>query len=210
MADENTSTQEDEQASRDTGSSEADAQDQAQPESESGAKATEGDEKKEDDKGSSEAPEKYEDFTFPEGFQADKSRLETAVRVFKELGLSQEAAQKLIDLDVAREQEGVKANQKYWDDLKEKWEGEVKADPEIGGDNFEQTNVYAQAALKEFGGEKLSEALDMTGMGSHPEVIRLFAKVGKAMSDDKFHFGRGGGQEGKSHADILYPNQGKS
>ncbi|HET9131900.1 MAG TPA: hypothetical protein VFO86_13180, partial [Terriglobia bacterium] len=47
------------------------------------------------------APEKYADFTLPEGFKFDDKTLEAATAVFKDLNLSQEGAQKLVDLYAA-------------------------------------------------------------------------------------------------------------
>jgi len=54
----------------------------------------------------------------------------------------------------------------------------------------------------------MSAALDQTGMGNHPELVRTFAQIGKAISEDKIHMGNQSHGE-RSAADILYPNQAK-
>ena len=68
----------------------------------------------------------------------------------------------------------------------EAWVGEIKADKEIGGANFDTSVRHAQAAAKKFGSPEFLAALDATGMGSHPELVRVFARIGKAMAEDTF------------------------
>ena len=67
------------------------------------AKEGEGDGKSEDaDKGDKDkneaAPEKYEDFKLPEGMEVNTDLLDKATPVFKELNLTQDQAQKMVDL----------------------------------------------------------------------------------------------------------------
>src|SRR5579863_3544340 len=45
----------------------------------------------------SAAPDKYTDFKAPDGYTLDPATIEAATPIFKELGLSQDAAQKLVD-----------------------------------------------------------------------------------------------------------------
>ena len=62
-----------------------------------------------------------------------------------------------------------------------RWGDRVRTDPEIGRNAFAATLHLARQAVDRFGGEPLKQALSDTGAGSHPEVIRAFYKVAKAM-----------------------------
>lgn len=64
------------------------------------------------------------------------------------------------------------------------WRDEVTADAELGGEKFDETSRLARAALDKYGSSKLKEALDKTGYGNHPELVRFCRNIGKAMEDD--------------------------
>ena len=48
--------------------------------------------------------------------------------------------------------------------------------------------------------------MDATGFGDHPEVIRMFHKIGKQVSEDTFVPGTNLGEE-NDPAKRLFPNQ---
>ena len=84
------------------------------------------------------------------------------------------------------------------------WEGEVKADTDLGGDNFEETKRLAVTAVAKLGTPALGKFLNDFGIGSHPEIVRLLVKAGKLVDED----GPGGGSPpggDQSRQDILYP-----
>ena len=67
------------------------------------------------------------------------------------------------------------------------------------------------AALDQFGTPELREALDQTGMGSHPEVIRVFSRIGAAISEGKVITGGIGTQDAdKTQAEVMYPSMAKT
>jgi hypothetical protein len=147
---------------------------------------------KDTDKGKAEgAPDKYEDFNLPENFQIDEALLEQALPVFKELNLSQDQAQKLIDLQTKNAEQLVEADQKQWEDTRKGWVKEAKDDKEIGGKDFNANVATARAAVKEFADEGFKEMLNITGVGDHPEMVRFLFRIGKAIEDDKILMGRG-------------------
>jgi len=63
------------------------------------------------------------------------------------------------------------------------WEGEAKADKDIGGDNFDANLGIAKKAIDTFGDESLKAILNESGLGSHPAVIKFAVNAGKALSD---------------------------
>lgn len=143
------------------------------------------------------APEKYE-FTPPEGQELDANALAVFEPIAKELGLSQEQAQKLVDIYPQLQQQQAEA----WSKQVSDWGEQVKADKEIGGDKFNASVGAAQRALDQFGNPELREYLNASGLGNHPALVRFCAKVGKAMAEDSFVVPSQGGQ--RSAADILY------
>lgn len=145
-------------------------------------------------------PEKYE-FSAPEGQELDANALAVFEPVAKELGLSQEQAQKLVDIYPQIQQQQAEA----WSKQVADWGEQVKADKEIGGDKFNASVGAAQRALDQFGNTELREYLNASGLGNHPALVRFCAKVGKAMAEDTFVVPGQGGQ--RSAADILYGNK---
>lgn len=152
------------------------------------------------------APEKYEDFTFPEGIEADKEAVENFIPIAKEFNLSQEQAQKIIDFETSRMQTMVQGQEEAWKTIQEDWKTSVKSDKEIGGPAFDESLSQAKTFLNKFGTPELMEALNSTGMGNHPEFIRAFSRAGKAMGEDKLVAG-GASEPVRNPEDILFPNQ---
>ncbi len=162
----------------------------------------------EGDKEKKGAPEKYE-FKVPDGVALDETLVAEFTPVAKELGLDNASAQKLVDLYTKTRAADTQKLYDAWTQTHEKWVGEAKADKEFGGVNFDANVAIAKKAMTAAvlgGGEKLVEALNVTGAGNHPEVIRFFYKVGKLMSDDKFDTGRSQSNSAGDKAKALYPS----
>nr|DAP17103.1 MAG TPA: putative protease [Caudoviricetes sp.] len=126
------------------------------------------------------APEAYEPFDV-EGQQFTEAQLEGFAATAKELGLSQENAQKMLAAMVPT------ARQYLVDDLKAKsqeWASLSEKDPEIGGANFKANVGVANQALKQFATPEFTALLRGSGLGAHPEVVRVFYRIGKAMQQD--------------------------
>jgi len=148
------------------------------------------------------APEKYEDFTVPEGVEVDGEQIEKFKELARELNLTQESAQKFVDLQTkmaARHIEAFQAEQAKWvSSLQTEWGGEFKA------------NVQkAQRAMSQFGSPELRQLLDSTGFGNHPAVAKMMVAVGNKLGDPDFVEGKSATQVPKTAAEILYPNQGR-
>lgn len=148
----------------------------------------------------------YADFSLPEGIEADASSLDTAKQLFAADGLSQERAQSYIDLYATKMQEAVEAPYRLWAETQRAWQEAVKTDREIGGPRLAANLAVAAKAVDRFGGDVLRQALNASGAGNHPDVIRAFIRIGKAISEDALVLGRGVAHEGRSRADRLYPN----
>jgi hypothetical protein len=178
-----------------------------QGEGEKGAPATdEADDQDEGDDadGDAEAAE-YTDFEVPKGVTLDADMLSEFVADAKERGLTQEQAQKDIDRAVALLTKQQDALTQSILDTRKAWEDATRADNDIGGDALEENLGFAKTALETFGTPALVEVLNQTGFGNHPEFIRLLARVGDALGEDKFVAGKTATPQ-RSSAQILYPN----
>ncbi len=153
-----------------------------------------------------QVPEKYEFKSPVEGQELDAEMTALLDPVARELGLNNEQAQKLVDTygkDILPKIEARQAEN--WAKQTEAWANEVKTDKEIGGDSFVANVGLAQKALDTFAPAGLRDYLETTGLGNHPDLVRCFVKVGKAMSEDSMVMPNTGGQ--RSQADILYGNK---
>tara|TARA_Y100000310_G_scaffold25627_1_gene24505 strand:+ start:346 stop:1005 length:660 start_codon:yes stop_codon:yes gene_type:complete len=154
-------------------------------------------------------PVEYQDFNVPEGVELDKAALAEFIPIVTELGVSQEGAQKLVDLQLKFSQEAVDAQTKQWADIQGQWKETAENDPEYGKGAYDASVLTARKAMREIGTPELLKALEDTGMGNHPEFIRFFYRVGKLVGEDTIKLGGADQAPAKTHADRLFPNQGK-
>ncbi len=164
------------------------------------------------------APENYEPFTLPDGVDANseevRSALDEAGSVFKELGLTQEQGQKLVDLHMKHWMGGaVEAEelfQRQVDQQVRDWEEELKRDREIGGARLRENLMYAKRAVAALGGKPLIDELNKTGMGSNPVLVRAFVRMGRQyFREDRFVQGGGARPLDNSPSGMaarIYPN----
>jgi len=153
-----------------------------------------------------QVPPSYADFTLPEGIEIDAQALTAAKQLFAADGLSQERAQNYLDLYSTKLKEAAEAPYQLWAETQRDWQQQVKVDREIGGARLAGNLAVAAKAVDRFGGDALRQALNVSGAGNHPDVIRAFIRIGKAISEDALVMGRGVAQENRSRADRLYPN----
>jgi hypothetical protein len=148
------------------------------------------------------APEAYS-FTAPEGHEFDPHTLAAFSDVAKELNLPQESAQKVLDKmgPAMAEKQAAQMEQ-----ATAEWASSSSSDKEFGGAALEQNMDVAKKALDAFGTPELRTLLNETGLGNHPEIIRVLYRAGKAISEDTF-VGRAGGNAPPSNdAKSFYPN----
>lgn len=143
------------------------------------------------DKPEPKAPEKYE-FKAPEGFEKlDEEVLGKFDPVFRELDLTTEQAQKLIDLAPALiGKHATAAVEKTIADLgytdAAGWADQIRNDPEIGGEKLAESMAVVLKARDAFAPPALVKMLKTTPLGNHPDVFRMFHAIGKAISEDGY------------------------
>jgi len=122
------------------------------------------------------APEKYADFKVPDGFKFDEKALTEATTAFKELGLSQEKAQKLIDTYAKNTQQAIEAPYKQWADLQKEWLGDIH---DRFGSKAETVRTDISKAIDSALPPSLARAfrgaLDLTGAGTNPDVVEALS-----------------------------------
>ena len=155
---------------------------------------TSGDEgdKAEGDEPAAEVPDEYDySVAMPEGMEMDQGLADAVSPVFKEMGLTQDQAVKLTQAYAAHIQATADEQGRMINDTMEGWVSTAKADKEIGHAAWNESVQNANKALREFGTpELLDDVMIQQGMGNHPEVIRIFARIGKAISDDSLVTGK--------------------
>ena len=157
------------------------------------------------------APEAYTDFAFADGLVADPELMGEFTPLATELNLSQEQAQKLVDIASKMMLKQATAGQDAYKATTAGWTEASKSDKEFGGAKFDASIVMAQRALNSFATPELKEALNSTGLGNHPEMIRLMVRIGSAMKEDGLVTGSTPTTTVvKSKAEILYGNPPKN
>lgn len=128
-----------------------------------------------------QVPESYEAFTDAQGNPVSNDDFKGFTEAAKSVGLSQENAQKMFTAMYGEADNYVRRRTQ---EFAAQWAEQSKADPEFGGANFNQNMGQIAAAYQQFATPELKQLLDASGLGNHPEVMRLFYRVGKALSQD--------------------------
>lgn len=153
--------------------------------------------------GKPDAEPKFE-LKLPEGSLLKPEAVERMTARAKELKLTPEQAQ----AELERESELVKTfvegeKGKLAEQVKE-WVAESSKDPEIGGEAFAKNAEYAKRVVNRFGTDAFKKALNETGLGNHPELVRVFVRIGRAMTEDQLVLPSGQSTAPKSPAEVLY------
>ncbi len=157
-----------------------------------------------------EVPEEYAPFKVADGITVDPVFLEIAIPEFKELGLTQAKAQKMIDMFSDKlGPEIVKRQQAAWAAEVDGWKQTASKDPEIGGTKFDKSVEDALRAVNTIN-PALKPVFDQYGLGNHPEFIRAFAKIAPLLNEDSIDKVKNTSTQSKSIAERMYPNLPKN
>ena len=147
------------------------------------------------------APEEYETFDLPNDFDMNQDTLAEYHAWSKENNLTQEQAQKGVDMVAQMKQ----AEMQQWVEQQKSWVEDAKADAEFGNDKFDESIAVAVKARDSFGTSEFNEMLDSSGLGNHPEMIRFLHRVGKAISENSVIVG-GTTTSQLTREAVLYPS----
>lgn len=96
-------------------------------------------------------------------------------------GLTQEQAKKVFEAHVEYEKQVHEKSIAQRNEFRNQALNSLKKE---FGQGFDQQFKLAQSAAKTFGGREILELLDKTGLGDHPNVIKMFAKIGENLLED--------------------------
>lgn len=155
------------------------------------------------------APEKY-DLKLSEKSLLDKSSVDEISTFARERGLSNKLAQEILEMKESAVKEHIELQAEAVAQRTSSWRKAVEDDKEIGGEKLKETANLANQVAKRFGTETFMKALNDTGLGNHPELVRVFARIGRAMDNDKLELGGNSfSQSGRSEEQTFYPNMFK-
>lgn len=162
-------------------------------------------ESKDDDKEKSE-PGEYQ-LAKPKESKLTDADMERIESYAKDQGLSKEAAEKLVQSESEARDSYFESLQAEHREQVKQWVDDVRADKELGGENFGKTAELAKSVVDRFGTEKFREDLNTSGYGNHPEVVRIFARIGKAMAPDTIVKENNPSTGQRSLEETFYPTQ---
>jgi len=175
----------------------------------------------------------YTDFTIPEGMAVNDELLGEFKNTLSGIKLNQEQAQMIMDLGVKHSQslmaqvaeaqtaeqaayleafntgpDSVAAEQftppKLLVEQASKWQEQLAKDPEFGGAKFDENVGIAVKGINAFATPELKQFLNKTGMGSHPELVKAFYKVGQRLSEGSLVVGNSQPADNRRLADKFY------
>lgn len=148
------------------------------------------------------APEAYE-FKAPEGVTFDTAAIEAFTPIAKELNLTNEQAQKLVDLHATQVAAAGKAQADLWAQQQQDWAAEFKADKEFGGLKAEGNIRAANVALGKFATPAERQEIARFGLSNFPAFVKILARAGASMQEDKRAAG-GTTTDLKTNAEVFY------
>lgn len=151
-------------------------------------------------------PAEYGEFKTAEGVTLDQDALGEFKALAGDAKLSQEQAQKVVDIGVKLQQKWAADQAKAMEGAREQWAQASNTDKEFGGEKLAENLSVAKTALDKFGSPELKQLLNDSGLGNHPEVIRFFYRAGKAISNDRIVSGGNGPGAAIDPASVLFPS----
>ena len=167
------------------------------------------------------APEKYEAWTVPEGYELDAGLVEEASPIFKDLGLTQDQSQRLVDFYAKHALKSSEEAIAAWSKTRTDWRASMKSDAELGkltgkDGNFGPDSPLVSTidrALTGLQNPKLvsdfKDAMNLTGAGDNPAFVRVLHALAKQVTEGT-EYATGGPVKGNSSrpsaAAAMYPN----
>lgn len=143
----------------------------------------------------------YKDLRLPETLQGCEAGFASFKKLAGELKLPAETVQKLVEWESTATQEGQQNSQRERAEILQKWAEQTK---QALGASYQQDIVHALQAAQRFGGPELRELLEVTGLGSHPVVVKTFHAIYQQTSEDVSVSGQIRHHTDKTFAEALY------
>lgn len=139
----------------------------------------------------------------PEGVTLDEGLL-TAIKGGK--------PQEIADAYLAAQTKAEETRTSAWEQKQAGWVEALKADKDVGGQNWDASLKHAAKFMGRYASPELKQFLTDSGLGNHPELVRMAVAAGKALAEDTVA-GTGGSPSAKPSQqevlDTLYPTMRK-
>lgn len=152
--------------------------------------------------GRPDKPEGYEIVKpkMPEGMDMDASVITSFQETAFKAGMTPKQLQSVVDMlaDATRKQyessvvEAKNKTDRTREGLAKEW-----------GTRFDEQIGYVQKAFKAFASQDIQKTLTNAGLAADPNIVKMFAKIGKSISEDRFVEGERGGKN-QDPAQVLY------
>lgn len=120
----------------------------------------------------------FDKLSLPEGSEILPEQSARFMEVLADSKLShQDRAQALVDLQGQVLEQAAQKIAAQWTAQQQAWQDEVKADPAFAGDKLAPALGQISRLIDAHGTEELRTAMDQTGMGNHPAMIRFLHKL---------------------------------
>lgn len=121
--------------------------------------------------------------TAPDGVELDPATLAPLQDLAAELQIPKDKAQAILDLHLAQQAKDQAATRTLFETTQAAWKAEVLALPEFTGVEGLATKTAIGRMMDEYASPEVKAILDQTGAGNNPHVVKMFAKVAKALNE---------------------------
>ena len=161
-----------------------------------------------------------ESFALPEGYKFQEDDAKTFTDILSDKSLSdKDRAQKFVDLHCkvlgdfaagidAGGKAAAEAMAKSNADEEAGWLDTCKADPDIGGHNWERSQAQMERVVRELKLDGLHTLMAGMGMANHPDYFKSIVGLHGLVGEDKAGGGKASGMR-KSDEEVFYPDRGE-
>ena len=143
----------------------------------------------------------YAELTLPEALQGNDENFASFKKLAATLQLPTETVRKLVEWEASATTDMAKRTAQERADILQKWTDQTK---EMLGPEYQRELTRALQAADRFGGPELRELLEVTGLGSHPVVVKTFHQISQQISEDASVGGKLRNTTDKTFAEALY------
>lgn len=162
------------------------------------------------DEGPSPEPITAEQLEIPEGFVFEGEAAEEFLSIINNPPESRaELANAMIAAHTKILQQTADTYAQQWQETQDQWQAEVRALPELGGANLDQTLGKIAQVLDRYGDKDVREAFAVTGAGNHPAMVRFLAKIAKDLNEAPPVSGQPAHGQPKDRASRMYASTAK-
>jgi hypothetical protein len=146
----------------------------------------------------------------PSGMDPDEPLFGAFKEIAAKHGLSLEAAQDIVDMVAPKLRDALTQPYQLWKKTQEAWQAEAKSDAEFGGADFARNMAQVAKVLDQYCDPKLRDALDVTGAGNHPAIIRSFWRLAQILTEPGPVAAAKPAPASKDPAGVMYPTHTKT